>query len=192
MSVHQRASALALALAIAIITTACSAHSAPGAAVADSPVPDPAPLAAPSASSTSATVGGRAQHVLDELLAAQPHGTAKAAAYVQTTLGALNDSLDPQTRIPITDYVGGSSDAIVVVKVFGSCPNAHRGPVGADTDATAITVAYDLESGVALTTTFETGLEPPDLPGAPNASANLVPLIDLRRLGTPQTLRLGS
>ena len=137
----------------------------------------------------SATVGSHAQQVLDQLLAAQPHGSAVVAAYVQTTLHAFNDSLDPQTRIPISDYVGAADDAILVVKVFGSFPDAHRGPVGANTDATAITVAYDLASSVALTTMYESGSEPPDLPGAPKASANLVTLVDLRRLGTPQELQ---
>jgi hypothetical protein len=74
-----------------------------------------------------------------------------------------------------------------VLKVFGWFPSAHRGPVGADTDATTIVEVYDAATAQVLGMAFLTGPEPPDLGGPPSAGAVYM---DLRRLGKPVPLKL--
>ena len=168
----------------------------PGAALSGPPSGLPASATAPTSviSSNSSTApqgtaaagpAATAQEMLLDLLASQPRGKAVAAAYVVSTLGEYEGALPPESRL---SALASPSDEIVVVKVFGTFPDAHRGPIGPSTDATTIIEVFDITTGMTVETTFMTGPESADLPGAPAAATPVY--ADLRQLGTPVALKL--
>lgn len=126
----------------------------------------------------------RARSVLADVLQAQPHGTPQIAAYVATTYGQFVDNLAPESRP--TDSTASPSDPVLIVKVFGTFPQAHRGPEGANTDATTIVAVFDEAVGRTVEVTYFAGPVSHDL--APNVDATTPVYADLLALGTPVSL----
>jgi hypothetical protein len=131
--------------------------------------------------STPAAVSN-AQTVLSELLATQPNGKALAAAAVTTSFGTYIANLPPESKLP--SYDTSSNATVIVLKVYGSFPHAHRGPAGANTDSTTIIEVYDTATDSPVEVTYLTGPEPADLAG----STSKGDYIDLRDLGAPEIL----
>lgn len=142
------------------------------------------PSVAPSPSPSPTDTASAAQQLLATLLSSQPHGKASAAAYVVTTYGAFEASLAPESRLPMS--ADAATHGVIVLKVFGSFPAAHRGAPGANTDATTIVAVYDTTTDAVVDYTYYTGPEPADLPGA--QASTRAEYADLRTLGTPVAL----
>lgn len=134
----------------------------------------------PSPSGARAT----ADQLLAGVLSSQPHGKASAAAYVETTYGVFEGILAPESRLPVS--ADTATHGVIVLKVFGSFPNAHRGAPGANTDATTIVVVYDTTLATTVESAYFRGPEPADLSGA--AASPRADYVDLRSLGTPVAL----
>jgi hypothetical protein len=83
---------------------------------------------------------GVALALVAQVGAGQPRGTIAAAGYIETTFASFAASLPDRAGLPAGT---SSADIVEVVEVDGWFPAAHRGPLGADTDATSIVIAYD-------------------------------------------------
>lgn len=105
-----------------------------------------------------------AQRILVDILAGQPRGAPKAAAYVQTTYAQFAESQPGSAGSPSSH---GPTDVVVIVEVEGWFPAAHSAPAGASGDATEILAPYDVTTGVGLPWTFAFNPASPDIPGAP-------------------------
>ncbi len=133
----------------------------------------------------AASDAAAAQRLVDRILAAQPHGSPAAAAYVSTTYAAYAGSLPDRAGLPSAP---ASSDSVLVVEVEGWFPNAHKSAPGASGDSTAIIVSYDETLGTEIGWTYAFAPGSADIPGS-HASPR-TRFIDLRRLGTPNLLRV--
>ncbi len=135
-------------------------------------------------SGASSMASAKAQEILEQVLAQQPHGRATSAAFVETTNGEYEASLPKDERL--TSGTVPDSDRVIIVEVTGTFPSAHRGLPGENTDADRITTVYDEESGDTLVTRFSQ-----TAPANPNASgAPIVPPTILSRIGTPEPLTI--
>jgi hypothetical protein len=125
-----------------------------------------------------------ARLVLTRLLDGQPSGRAETASYVETTFAAYVAGLAPESRNP--NSVAAMTDKVIILKVFGEFPSAHRGPSNTNTDATMIVVVYDEKLSSNVEVTYLRAPLTPDLSASASPSESI--FADLRQLGTPRPI----